>query len=142
LAEVVVEVGDVIGEDEAEGEGLALEEPCVREAAGVGVLDGVGEVAVEGEEEGEDLGPREEIVALEADPVVLLVAGEGKLGVDLKADEALEVVVAGVDEVADGLLDAPFAGLKGLRGGFGRDGGELALGAGQVGAEVRGEGLG
>jgi hypothetical protein len=123
LAEVVVQVGDIVGEDEAEGEGLALEEPGVREAAGIGVLDGVGEVAVEGEEESEDLGPGKEIVALEADPVILPVAGEGELGVDLEADEALEIVVARVDEMADGLLGAPLAGGEGLGGGFGGEGG-------------------
>ena len=102
LAEVVFEVGDVVDEHEAEGDLFSFVMPDVREAGGVGVLDGVGEVAVEGEEEGEDLGPGQEVVALEGDPLGLLVAGEDELGRELEADEALVVVGAGVDEVADG----------------------------------------
>ena len=118
---------------------MAFEEPDVREAAGVGVFDGVGEVAVEGEEEAEDFRPGFEVEALEADALVLLIAGEGELGRELEADEALEVVGAGVDEVADGLLGGPFAGREGLGRGFGSDWAELALGAGEVGAKVGGD---
>jgi hypothetical protein len=77
---VVVEVAEIIDEDEAKSEAFAFEEPSIGEAGGVGVFDGVGEVTVESEPETKDLGPREEIVALEADPLVLLVAREGEFG--------------------------------------------------------------
>ena len=42
MAEVVVEMADVVDEDEAEREMLVLEEPGVGEGGGVGVLDIVG----------------------------------------------------------------------------------------------------
>jgi hypothetical protein len=49
LAQMVVEVADVVDEDEAEGEALAFMQPDMGEAGGVCVFDAVGEVAVEGE---------------------------------------------------------------------------------------------
>lgn len=129
---MMVEVADVVDEDEAEGEALVVVQPDVGEGCGVGVLDGVGEVTVEREPEGDDFGPGKQVEALQADPIVLLVAGEVELGSKLQADEALQVVVGRVDEVADGLLRGPFAGSEGSGGGFGRDGRELVFGAGNA----------
>jgi len=60
----------------------------------------------------------------------------------LEADEALVIVGARVDEVADGLLDAPLAWGEWLRCGFRGDGSELRFGAGDGGAEIGGEGVG
>ena len=140
LAEMVFHVADVVGENKCEGEAFAVVQPDVVEAGEVGVLGCVGEVAVEGETEGENLRPRFEVEALEADAIVLLVAGEGEFRRELHADEPLEIVAAGVNEVADGLLRRPLAWGKRLCGGFGGEGGELAFGAGEDAAEVSREG--
>jgi hypothetical protein len=80
LAKMMIEVADVVDQYETEGETLVIVKPDVSEAGGVGVLDGVGEVTVEGEPEGDDFVPRKQVEALQADPIVLLVAGEVKLG--------------------------------------------------------------
>jgi hypothetical protein len=104
LAEMVFEVADVIDEHDAEGDALALVRPDVRQASGVGVFDGVGEVAIESEEEREDFGPGFEVESLESDEFLLLIAGEVEFARELEAEETLEVVGAGVDEMADGLL--------------------------------------
>ena len=106
------------------------------------MLDGVGEVTVEREPEGDNFRPGEQVEALQADPVVLLVTGEVQLGIDLQSDEALQIVVGRVDEMADDLLDAPLAGSEGLSRGFRRDSGELALAAGDAVAKRHGDGVG
>jgi hypothetical protein len=136
LTEVVFHVADVVSEDKGEVKAFAVVQPDVVEAGEVGVLGCVGEVAVEGEKEGENLRPRFEVEALEAEAIVLLVAGEGEFWRELHADEPLEIVAAGVNEVADGLLRRPLAWGKRLCGGFGGEGGELAFGASEDGAEV------
>jgi hypothetical protein len=110
LAEVVFEVADVVDEHDAESDALAFVGPDVRQATGVGVFDCVDEVAVEGEEEREDFGPGFEVEALELNALLLLIAGEVELRRELEAEVALEIVAAGVDEVADGLLRGPLAG--------------------------------
>src|SRR6202012_1191597 len=89
-----------------------------------------------------DFGPGFEVEALQADALLLLIAREGEFRRQLQADEALEVVRAGVDEVADGLLRGPLAGSARLGGDLGGEVAELALGAREGGAEIRGEGLG
>jgi hypothetical protein len=142
LAKVVIHMADVVRKDKCERKAFAIVQPDVEEAPGVGVLDCVGEVEIEGEEEGENFRPGFEVESLEADALVLLVAGECEFRRELHADEALEIVGAGVDEVADGLLRGPLARGQRLRGGFGGEGGELAFCANQGGAEFARQGGG
>ena len=110
LAEMVAEVGDVVLDEEAEGERAVGGVPEAREVGGVDVLDDVGEVEVDDAPGFEELVPAAEVVALDGDPGLLRVAGEMEVGVELEADETLVVVVGGVDEVADDLFDAPAVG--------------------------------
>jgi len=92
------------------------------EVSSVGVLDRVGEVAVEDEKEADDVRPGPAIVALHVNPFDLLISGEGEPRGELKADNAVEIVVAGIDKVADSLLAAPFAATEWFSSDFGRDG--------------------
>lgn len=75
--------------------------------------------------EGDEGRPGELLVGVQADPIVLRVAGALVRAVEGGADEALVVVGGGIDEVAEFLFGVPGAGSRGgaRRGGF-VDGGE------------------
>lgn len=139
--EMMAHVGDVVLDEEAEGEGSSGDGALVPEAGRRDVADGPDEVFVEGEPEGENLGPLAFAVVLEADPGVLGVAGHG-LGGDLQADDAAEVVDGGVGEVADDLFGGPFAfalGEAGVGVGEGDEPGDAAAkGGGEALAELGG----
>lgn len=137
VAEVVLQVGDVVLDEEAEGDGIAGDGGLVGEGLVGDVADGPDDVLVECEPECEDLGPLAFAVVLKLNPGVLCVAGE-VLGGDLHADDAGEVVGGGVGEVADDFLGGPLAFALGDAGVGVGEGDE----PGDGGAECGGEALG
>lgn len=85
------------------------------------------QVRVVGTPQVDQVGPPGRLVALDAHPLLLLVAGEVLPGGNLTPDEALVVVRGRVDQVADDLLLGPAFGGGPL----------LALGLGKPGEDAR-----
>ena len=67
------------------------------------------QVLVVGGPQGNQIGPCALLVALRGDPFILGVSGHLQRFFDLRADKAVMIVSAGIDQVAENLFARPFA---------------------------------
>src|SRR5207302_175051 len=105
LAQVMLQVIDVIHEQPRQGDFRTAADPTGRPPALLRHAPGdVQQVRVVGPPQVDQFRPPGRLVALDADPLLLLVAGEVLPGGDLAPDEALVVVRGRVDQVADDFL--------------------------------------
>src|SRR4051794_13996814 len=99
----------IVDQQKAETDPVAFKDPGVGEMSRICVLNCVSEVAIQIEEESDEIRPGAAVVSLHVNPFHLLVCGKGEPRRQLKSYDSMEIIVAGVDQVADGLLAAPFA---------------------------------
>src|SRR5262249_6523209 len=104
----MLQVIDVIDEQPGQGDFGPAADPTGRTPALFRHAPGdVEQVRVERPPEVDQVGPAGRLVALDADPLLLLVAGEVLPGSDLAPDEALVVVRGRVDQVAEDFFPRP-----------------------------------